>query len=185
MAFPPCSNLETSPAQAGRDEPAPDLAAWMTCYGDRLRRYFARRAPTADVDDLVQDVFLNLQSARPLQPIVDVERYLFTVAHHALVNLRRHRTVRRSALHDPLDNAPEQASDLSPERILAGRQEIIRLVKAVEALPPRARDAFRLRRFDDLTYAVIAERMGISRDSVKELLQRATSRVTYALRMEG
>ena len=185
MALSQSPDAPTSPIQARRDAPPPDLAAWMSCYGERLRRYFARRAPTADVDDLVQDVFLNLQSARPLQPIADVERYLFTVAHHALIDLRRHRTVRRSALHDPLDGAPEQASELSPERILVGRQEIVRLMKAVEALPPRARDAFRLRRFDDLTYAVIAERMGISRDSVKELLQRATSRVACALRLDG
>ena len=178
-------SLEIPPAPTPPVEPPLDLGAWMTCYGKRLRRYFARRAPTADVDDLVQDVFLNLQSARPLQPIVDVERYLFTVAHHALINLRRRHAVRRLALHDSLDNAPEQSSDLSPERILAARQEIIRVVKAVEALPPRARDAFRLRRFDNLTYAVIAERMGISRDSVKELLQRATTRVTCALQLDG
>jgi RNA polymerase sigma factor (sigma-70 family) len=165
--------------------PPPDLGAWMADYGDRLRRYFARRAPTADIDDLVQDVFLNLQSARLRTPIADVERYLFTVAHHALVNLRRYRTVRRSALHDRLDDSPEPSNELSPERIVAGRQEFARMVKAVEALPPRARDAFRLHRFEELTYAVIADRMGISRDSVKELLQRATSRVNYVLRLDG
>jgi len=175
--------LDTQARTAER--PPPDLAAWMTQYGARLRRYFARRAPTADVDDLVQDVFLNLQSARLHPPIADVERYLFTVAHHALINMRRHQTVRRSALHDPLEDSPEPASDLSPERILAARQEVARAVKAIDALPPRARDAFRLHRFDDLTYAVIAERMGISRESVKELLQRATSRVSCALRFDG
>lgn len=178
------AHAETQDSQIAAPPP-PDLGAWMASYGDRLRRYFARRAPTADIDDLVQDVFLNLQSARLCTPIADVERYLFTVAHHALVNLRRHRTVRRSALHDCLDDSPEPSNDLSPERIVAARQEIIRVVKAIEALPPRARDAFRLHRFDDLTYAGIADRMGISRDSVKELLQRATCRVSRAVRLEG
>ncbi|MBW8860657.1 MAG: RNA polymerase subunit sigma-24, partial [Caulobacter sp.] len=51
----------------------PDLGAWMAVHGPRLRRYFARRAPRADAEDLVQDVFLRVQAAQLETPIVEVE----------------------------------------------------------------------------------------------------------------
>ena len=163
---------------------APDLPHLMAVYGGRLRRYFARRAATADVDDLVQDVFLHLHAARLQSPIIDIEHYLFTVAHHVLVSLCRNHTARRSKSHDPLDSAPELSSDLSPERILVARQEYARAVMAMDALPPRARAAFRLHRFEELSYAAIAERMGISRESVKELLHRASVRIGEAMKRQ-
>jgi RNA polymerase sigma factor (sigma-70 family) len=154
-----------------------NLAPWVASHGARLRRYFARRAPADDVDDLVQDVFLRLQSARSRGPIRDMERYLFTVARHVLVNRERWLMVRCSALHDRLEDVPEPASDLSPERIVSARQDYARAMAVVRDLPPRARAAFQLHRFEELSYAAIAERMAISRDSVKELLHRAASRV--------
>src|SRR3546814_8693974 len=60
-----------------------DLAAWMATYGPGLRRYFRRRADDADVDDLVQEVFLRLQSAQLSTPIDNVERYLFAAARNS------------------------------------------------------------------------------------------------------
>lgn len=160
----------------------PDLRCLMAVYGGRLRRYFARRAATADVDDLVQDVFLHLHAARLRAPILDIEHYLFTVARHVLVSLCRNHTARRWTSHDPLDSAPELSSDLSPERILVARQEYARAVMAMDTLPPRARAAFQLHRFEELSYAAIAERMGITRESVKELLHRASVRMGEAMK---
>ncbi|MDR3510708.1 MAG: RNA polymerase sigma factor [Caulobacteraceae bacterium] len=164
---------------------APDLAAWMVVYGGRLRRYFARRAPPDDADDLVQDVFLRLQSAARRPPIGNVERYLFAVAHNVLISQRRTRALRRWSQHDALESAPELSSELSPERILVGRQEYERLIRVVATLPPRARAAFRLHRLEDMTSAAIAQRMGISRESVKELLHRASVYIDRAMGVKG
>jgi RNA polymerase sigma factor (sigma-70 family) len=157
--------------------PASRVAPCMAAHAPLLRRYFSRRAPAADVDDLVQDVFVRLQSAQPRAPVIDVEAYLVTIARHVLVSRRRWNTRRCSALHDAIDDAPELASDLSPERILGARQDYARAMAAVSDLPPRARAAFQLHRFEQMSYAGIAERMGISRESVKELLHRAAIRV--------
>ena len=166
-------------------EAGPDLAAWMSDYGAQLRRYFVRRAPAGEADDLVQDVFLRLQSARFGAPIADAQRYLFTVARHVLASRRRSGRTRGLALHAALDEAPEPVSELSPERILVAREDYARAIRAVVALPPRARSAFRLHRFEEMTYAAIADRMGISRESVKELLRRASDRVSDVVRAEA
>ena len=173
-------------ATIARDQPqsrgaSPDLAPWVVSHGESLRRYFARRARADDVDDLVQDVYLHMQARRAREPILDMERYLFTVARHVLFDRGRTLAARRWALHDCPDDVAEPVSDLSPERIVSARQDYGRALAAVRDLPPRARAAFHLSRFEDLSYAAIADRMAISRDSVKELLHRAASRVCGAL----
>lgn len=159
---------------------APDLPALVSAYGGRLRRYFARWSTEWDADDLVQEVFLHLHTARPKAPIADIEAYLFTVAHHVLVSQHRRSTARRWRSHDPLERAPGAVNDLSPERVLLARQEYAAALRVMNDLPPRARAAFQLRRLESLSYAAIAERMGISRESVKDLLRRAGARVRRA-----
>lgn len=154
-----------------------DLAAWMTAYGPGLRRYFRRRADDADVDDLVQEVFLRLQSAQLSVPIDNVERYLFTAARNALISRHRRQKARRTLLHDELEDGIEIAEQRSPERIVIGQQEYRRVLEAIQKLPPRAREAFQYHRFENLTYQAIAQRMGISKEAVKELMHRALVRI--------
>lgn len=149
------------------------LPADMTLHGPALRRYFSRRAPPDDVDDLVQDVFLNVHAARMTSPIADHGRYLFAVARHVLIDRRRRLARRCSILHDALEDAPPLSSDFSPERIMAARQACARALAAVDNLPPRSRAAFCYRRLDGTSHAAIADQMGISRESVEGLLQRA------------
>ena len=139
-----------------------DLAAWMASYGPGLRRFFSRRANDADVDDLIQDVFMRLQSARHNAPIDNVERYLFTVARNVLVSRHRSQMARGGTLHDRLDDGFEIADDISPERIAIGREEYGRASQAILNLPPRARAAFQFHRFENMTYQAIAIRRGIS-----------------------
>lgn len=178
----------TSPATAVA-EPAntcreKDIVAWIATYGPGLRRFFGRRAAAVDVDDLVQDVFLRLQSARTKSPIENVERYLFTVARHILISRHRADSARGHLNLTPYEDAPEIADNLSPERIVAARQEYARVLQSILDLPPRARAAFQLHRFENLTYRAIAVRMGISRESVKELMQRAIDRVSQDLEVD-
>lgn len=154
-----------------------DLAAWMATYGPGLRRYFRRRADDADVDDLVQEVFLRLQSAELSTPIDNVERYLFAAARNALISRHRRQKARATLLHEEFEDVIEIAEQRSPERIVIGQQEYRRVLEAIQNLPPRAREAFQYHRFENLTYQAIAQRMGISKEAVKELMHRALVRI--------
>lgn len=158
--------------------PDPDLSAWMTTYGPGLRRFFRRRVADADVDDLVQDVFVRLQGARSGAPIENVEGYLFTTARNVLISQYRLRAAR--PVPEEWPEGFERIDTISPERIAIGRQEYLRVLDAIVSLPPRAREAFQLHRFEHLTYQAIAQRMGISKESVKELMHRAIVRIAEA-----
>ena len=54
---------------------------------------------------------------------------------------------------------------------------------ALRELPPRASEAFLLNRFEEMTYAEIARRMGVSVRTVESFIARAVTRV--ALIVEG
>jgi RNA polymerase sigma-70 factor (ECF subfamily) len=159
------------------------LAAWMADYGPGLRRYFARRAGADEAEDLVQEVFMRLQARAVDDPVDNVEGYLFRVARNVLISRYRQRGFNSLAERETWTDEIGGPDELSPERILIGKQEYDRLMAAIFALPPRARAAFLFHRFENMTYQAIAERMGIAKRSVKELMQRAIDRL--AEEMEG
>jgi len=73
------------------------------------------------------------------------------------------------------------AEERSPERILMGKESLERLLASVEDLPPRAREALLLHRFEEATYAAVARRMGITVSAVERLITRALRQITASL----
>lgn len=171
MAMPPNTK---GPADGPRNA---EYAAWLEAYGPGLRRFFARKVGPDEAEDLVQEVFLCLQSRQVSDEIENVERYLFKVAHNVLGGRHRHRVVQGAGFQVDIDQTDDPVDELSPERVLLGRQEYERLVVAVRNLPPRAQTAFLLHRFRQMTYPAIARHMGITRSAVKQLVLRALTQV--------
>ena len=152
---------------------AAKLRVWMEQYGPALRRHFHKRGAGADADDLTQEVFLRLQIGAERTDISNIEGYIFRIANNVLVTRYRHDVVEGRPYRDVLPDDIEAVDSFSPERILLGREHWIRFVAGLEALPPRAREAFLLHRFEDMTYAAIARRMGVSVSAVEKLISRA------------
>jgi len=170
MAAPsePSRSEDTAPSEA-------EFRAWMTQYGPGLRRYFARRADPGEADDLVQEVFLAMHRRVDDTPIGNVQGYLFRVA-AGVLSKRPGR-----AGGEPIPDSFSLADELSPERRLLGREALARLVEAMQVLPPRARQAFTLHRFEEMTYAAIAVHMGVSVSAIEQLISRASERLTAAM----
>ncbi|MGE5565143.1 MAG: RNA polymerase sigma factor [Parcubacteria group bacterium] len=181
MGSPPNRPLESTPAPAIGPE---QLRAWMVQYGPALRRYFMKKVSAAEAEDLVQDVFLSVQSRGAGAEIENIEGYLFRAAANVLVR-RRQRQRWDWDRHAALDEAPEPSDDLSPERVLMGKQAVDRLVGALNDLPPRTAEAFFLHRFEDMTYEAIARRMGVSVKAVEDLMRRALRRLSDRLEADA
>src|SRR3546814_3680605 len=152
------------------------VEAWVRAYGPGLRRYFRGRASEADVEDLVQDVFLRLQAAKFSAPIDNVEGYLFATARNVLIDAYRQRARSNAAAREKWAAEAPTSDPLSPERIAIGQDEYRRVVEAIVNLPPRAREAFELHRFEHLTYQAIAQR---SEEHTSEL--QSLMRISYAV----
>jgi len=166
-------------------EPAPqsEIAAWMVTFGPGLRRYFHKRAGGAEAEDLVQEVFVRLHARAGGGQVENVERYLFAIANNVLVSRHRHDAARVVSRQGPLTEALQPVEDVTPERVLIGKQEYQRMIVALRKLPPRAREAFIFHRFEEMSHPAIARRMGISVVAVRKLIARAMERIAEI--MEG
>lgn len=159
-----------------------DLRAWAIQYAPALKRYFRRRAAAADVDDLVQDVFLRLQVRGATSDIENVEGYLFRTAANVLSRRRRRPTWAWGAQEEVDEEVEDLIDELSPERILIGKQSLDAMMKALRDLPPRCAQAFFLYRFEHLSQQAVARSMGISVKAVEALLQRTLRRLVEQAR---
>jgi RNA polymerase sigma factor (sigma-70 family) len=168
-----------SPAQAANTA---ELTQFGLGYATALRSFFSRRAPADDAEDLVQEVLLRIQKRRPDVQVQNVEGYLFEVAANVLVDrARRNRTRRRSA-HCELTESHHPVDDISPERVLQGREEMAVAIAALNELPERTRQVFTLVRFESMSYKLVASRFGISVSAVEKHVMKAMRHMSERLR---
>ena len=138
-----------------------------------LRRYFSKRLPAAQVDDLVQEVFVRIQAHEADSPIQHLDRYLFTTAASVLSDHLRRRAVRHEGDHHTLEESHHPVEELTPERVLLDREALQVVVSAIEGLPTRTRDVFVLHRFEEMTCNSIAEQLGMSVSAVEKHIMKA------------
>ncbi len=140
-----------APLQA--DEKQTFVTEIATQHGRKLRRYLAARLRnTADVSDLVQEVFLRLLRVERHESIRNPEAYVMTVAAHVL----HQHTLR-------LATAPQA---------VAGRR-LEQLDYALSQMKPNVHATFVLHRRDGLTLEEIGKQLGVSRPMVKKYLAKA------------
>src|ERR1044072_3594447 len=105
-----------------------------------LRRYFRRRAASSEIDDLVQEVFIRLQSRRSDEAVEDIDRYVFVIA--ASVLMRRYRKDRQWTRSVGRASDDYHEEPISPERVLLGRERLNVALAVLKDLPPRTRQIF-------------------------------------------
>jgi RNA polymerase sigma-70 factor (ECF subfamily) len=148
-----------------------------------------RKRPAADsrddAEDAAQDAYLRaLQLAKP-EEIRDPRRYILRMAANLFID-RRRKEKREARIFERSGDIALSAEDgIDPERILAGKQALDGILGAIQALPPRCREAFVLHRFDGLNYAAIGNRMGISMSMVEKHIAEAMARLSKTLKEEA
>ncbi|HEY5756446.1 MAG TPA: RNA polymerase sigma factor [Steroidobacter sp.] len=145
-------------------------------HGQRLRRFLASRLRygTADVPDLVQEVFLRLLRIERHETIRSSEAYLFTVAFHVL----HQHLMRRSAAPEAVEittliDQMEAAPDADPANCAETAQQLEDLQQALGQLPPKAQAVLLLHRRDGYSLEEIADQLGFSRANAAKYLAKA------------
>jgi RNA polymerase sigma factor (sigma-70 family) len=138
-----------------------------------LCRWFARRAPSAEVDDLVQEVFLRIVKRGGAGGLDHFQAYVFETAGSVMADRFRNRQSRRADRHVEFDaDAHAQTID-GPESSLLGQEALRTTTRVLLELPERTRTIFILRRLEGLPVADIAKRLGLSTSAVEKHMQRA------------
>lgn len=156
-------------------------------YYSPLLSFFRRRTPNpADVQDLVQQVFLRLSSHA--ETIENPDAYVFRSAANVLRDhYRRLELVRRFMVEEPTDSSGEMrnAAGVSTERVILGVEAMARVVAALRELPERTRDIFVLRCFEGMKHVDIARLNGISVRAVEKHVAKALAHVGATLEPQG
>ncbi|MGQ4274682.1 RNA polymerase sigma factor [Terrihabitans sp. B22-R8] len=161
---------------------AQSLAEIADAHGRELRVFARNKVGSgAAAEDLVQEAFLRLADACDVE-IRNPRAFLYRIITNLAVDFRR-REARDRVRVLPLGDAGLAAADqVDAETGLIARQRLERLKQVVDHLPPRCRECFVLRRFEDVAPDEIARRMGISRNMVEKHLRYATVQCAQALR---
>lgn len=142
-----------------------DAGALWQSWQLALRRHVARRVrEPADVDDVLQEVFLKLHGHRAgLREPGRLAAWLFRVADNAIADHYRGRKP-WSALPDDLV-APAAEADSTAELAIC-------LAPMIAALPETYREALQLSEIEGLTQKAVAERLGLTLSGAKSRVQR-------------
>lgn len=149
-----------------------------------LRRLLASRVGDAgEVDDLLQDLYLRLATGRVAEEVRDAEAYCFRLAYNLAVDRRRALTRRRRREEvwgletETFVGQTPVLAEPSAEDVVSSRQQLEAVLSAVERLPPRSREVFRMHKLDGLSYAEVARRLGVSVSAVEKGMMRALAAI--------
>lgn len=151
------------------------IAQLAADQGKRLRRFLRRRVRnTADIPDLVQEVFLRLLRVPRPESIRSPEAYLMTVARHVAQQHLLAAAPAESSV-DLGDVLADLRSCSAADPVLEVSAEQCReaLEEALRRMAPKVRATFLLHRRDGLTIDQVSVRLAISRPMAKKYLVKA------------
>lgn len=151
--------------------------------------------------DIVQDAMMKLAEKYGDKPLEELPMLFQRILQNVIRDYYRRQKVRsmwttllssfsgpEDDEHDPLETLESADSDHkseSPQTQLEQRQTLGVIEKEIEKLPPRQREAFLMRYWEELDIAETASVMGCSEGSVKTHCSRATHALAAALKLRG
>lgn len=153
------------------------------------RRYWERLFITAarvlrsrnDASDVVQDVFLSLWNRRrDLDIKGSIQAYLQISARYKAIQFIEKNIVRRDYL-SLLTDIAVTSSGLSPELQMQFKELEQVIHNTVAAMPPKMQEVYLLSRQQQLSHKEIAEKLGISVETVKKHIQHALQLIKTAM----
>jgi RNA polymerase sigma factor (sigma-70 family) len=161
------------------------LVTWFKRWRKPIRQWLSHRSsvPTADLDDLAQEVFLRLLRYSDDVAIDNPQGYLFRIAAN-VANEWQERARHRKPHDDSwLEDLQVEFND-EPENAIAREMANKHMQEAVNKLPRRQREVLLLHVNEGLTYKQIAERQGLTYRVILRDLTRAYSQLRMQLKQD-
>jgi RNA polymerase sigma-70 factor (ECF subfamily) len=159
-------------------------AVWMELHAG-IRGFVARRVrQQADVDDVVQRVFLQVHRALPtLRETDKLHAWVYQTTRRAIADFYRAPSQNREVATGTADDiANELAASNSPEDDEAAARELSTCLKPLmSGLTAADQEALQMVEFDGVTQVEAAARLGLSVSGMKSRVQRARSHLRSAL----
>lgn len=159
----------------GRAEEA--FRALVGTYGERLYFHIRRFGLShEDTDDLLQEVYIKVWAGLPsFRGDSGLYTWLYRVATNGVLNFLRKAKVRAFLSGESLDAYLNNIIDRDPG--FDGNELQRELQKAINTLPPKQKEVFLLRYFDEMPYEEIATLTGVTAGSLKASYHHAYNKV--------
>lgn len=135
---------------------------------DLMRFIRAHWRVEGEFADIRQDIYERLLVAGAREIPRLTAPYLFTAARNVIINRARRAKVISIELVADLESLDIGSDFLTPFRHAEGRDELRRVQKGLELLPPRCREIIKLRKIEGLSTREVAERLEIGIDAVEQ-----------------
>lgn len=142
-------------------------------YQKKVYHFVSKQTSTAtQTEDLVHDAFLRFWENRSrLSTDVPIEAQLFVTTRQVVINFFQ-REVLQQKVQQYLAIQTESSS-ISSEDSPPDEEVLAQLRSAIDALPPKRQQIFRMSKFEGLTYEEIAETLSISKNTVESQMVKA------------
>jgi RNA polymerase sigma-70 factor, ECF subfamily len=156
-------------------------------YRGSLYRYLLRQCRIAAVaEELFQDIWMNLiRARRRYEPRAKFATYLFTLAHHRLIDYYRRQSRGVPVSYDgPEGDGADQFEDkqaLDPEMGALHSEQRAAIMEILNQLPEAQREAFLLKEETGLSLEEIAVATGVNRETAKSRIRYAVKKLRQGL----
>ena len=151
-----------------------------------LRAFVSKMVSSpADVDDVIQEAFLRAFNAEKAKEIEKPKSFLFTIARNIVLS---NVTSKSSKLTDHVADFDVLGVITEHDMVVgeAQAQETFGLYcRAVESLPPQARQVFLMRKVYGLSHKEISQRLDIAVSTVEKHLAKGVKTCAVYLREHG
>lgn len=140
-----------------------------TCYEDLCHYACTMLKDMDDAEDIVQTVFLKIWEKRSNLEIKEMRSYLFRAVYNGCINALEHRSVKKT--HQEGEAKDTSLFIQEPEVFPAALEE--RVESAINSLPDQCRLIFTMSRYEELRYAEIAQKLGLSINTIENQISKA------------
>jgi RNA polymerase sigma-70 factor (ECF subfamily) len=136
-------------------------------------------------EEIVQEIFIKLWNKRDaLTPIDNAQAYILTIAaNHTLNQIKKHLSEQR--MLDRLAALMKEKFTNNVEELLLLHDSETLVMQAVDKLPPQQKRVYLLSRQEGLNYEEIADKLNISRNTVRNHLVEALRSIRYYIDEQG
>ncbi len=143
-------------------------------YLSLYKKAYLRIPHQARVEEIIQDVFVNLwQKAESLDTEGNIRAYLYATLRNKILHELRTESNRIFYMKKLKELGLEREKDKPTLQKIYAKETEATIQEIIMTLPPQCRKAFKLSRFEGLSYKEIAEQMQISVNTVEKHIGKA------------
>lgn len=137
-------------------------------YYPKLRGYVLKYVKVPEyTEDIVQDAFLKVWEIREsIDPEKYFSGYLYTITKNLVFKFLKNTANNMDVLDDIIISMTPNSPD--EEHLIEWKELQDEIQQAILSLPPRRQEVFLLCKEENLSYDDVSEKLGISRNTIKE-----------------